>query len=165
MLSFHPPKIIRRENAHKIPRPNQLIRPIGRIPPVPSVFRLSPDLELSIILVKTPPTSAPIKGEYRISNSELRMSKLPRLGFFYFDIRYSMFCGSLFAFYSHIWKLNLLILFPLLPSSTCSSTATHPSAKSSKASPAGAAAKTTRSTSNPETTSPGTRPGISTTRA
>jgi hypothetical protein len=58
-----------------------------------------PDLKLSLFLVETPPTSAPIKGEYRISNTELRMSKLPRLGFFYFDIRYSMFCGSLFAFY------------------------------------------------------------------
>ncbi len=44
------------------------------------------------------PTSAPIKSEYRISNSELRMSKLPRAGFFTskFDIGYSAVRYSLF---------------------------------------------------------------------
>ena len=40
--------------------------------------------------------SAPIKSECRISNTELRISKLPRLSFFHFDIQYSIFCGSIF---------------------------------------------------------------------
>ncbi len=56
------------------------------------------NIEHRISNVEVRPTSAPIKGEYRTPNSEYRMSKLPLLGFFYFDIRYSMFCGSLFAF-------------------------------------------------------------------
>jgi len=65
----------------------QIPQPKADQPPAENHKLVSrPDLMLSLILVKTPSASAPIKGEYRISNTELRMSKLPRLGFFYFDI-------------------------------------------------------------------------------
>jgi len=73
-----------------------------------------PDLKLSLFLFKTScfylPLPPPIKGKYRISNTELRMSKFSRLGFVYFDIRSSIFCGSLFAFFVFVverWMLSV----------------------------------------------------------
>jgi len=43
-----------------------------------------------------------MKPEYRISNKECRMMKLNLFIFFpsVFDIRYSIFCGSLLNFYA-----------------------------------------------------------------
>ena len=96
----------------------------------------SPDLKLSLFLVKTPPAPASIKGKYQTPNSECRSCLASASFTSTFDIRYSAVHYSLFMSFdvrccaSHSfsdgWFKAQLLRLPAIPHSPFSSSRKQP---------------------------------------